>query len=296
MQTGSTRRAFLMTGAAAALAAATRPAISHVAAPAPASRPPGLRSITYNIFIAKGYPETDANKALLAKVKPQIPQRLGLELALYDPDIVTFQESPPEEKVAETARVMGLRHAYFPGGFPGAVLTRFEIIESKNCPLASGGERPKELFTRHWGYALLRTPEGELPVFSAHLHPSDDAVREREVTEVLAVLKPHLEAGRSLLFQGDLNHKPDGPEYPRWIKAGLVDAFVQKGVGQPMTFTCTTLEKRIDFVFAAGPLARRIAECRVLREGGFRTNGDDPCSFALSDHMPVMATFAHGDG
>ncbi len=41
-------------------------------------------------------------------------------------------------------------------------------------------------------------------------------------------------------------------------------------------------------------LAERLRECRVLYEGAFRTNPDDPRSFALSDHIPVMASFAAG--
>ena len=96
---------------------------------------------------------------------------------------------------------------------------------------------------------------------------------------------------RSLLFQGDLNHEPDGPEYDRWKTAGLVDTFAARGVGRPLTIPSTTPRKRIDYVWAHGPIAARVKECRVLFEGPFRTNPDDPRSFALSDHIPVMATF-----
>jgi hypothetical protein len=38
-------------------------------------------------------------------------------------------------------------------------------------------------------------------------------------------------------------------------------------------------------------VAARLSECRVLYEGAFRTWPDDARSFALSDHLPVMAAF-----
>ena len=59
--------------------------------------------------------------------------------------------------VKEIADRLGMKYVYFPSGqnWPGALLTRFEIVGSKNCPVV-GGERPKDLFTRHWGMAEVR--------------------------------------------------------------------------------------------------------------------------------------------
>jgi endonuclease/exonuclease/phosphatase (EEP) superfamily protein YafD len=109
---------------------------------------------------------------------------------------------------------------------------------------------------------------------------------------MLDVMAEHLDSNRSVILQGDLNHRPDGPEYPRWVAAGLVDTFAAEGTGQPMTMGSNEPRSRIDYVWASGPLADRLVECRVVYEGAFRTNPDDPRSFALSDHLPVMATFA----
>ena len=248
-----------------------------------------LRTITYNILACKGYPVTETTKAYLERAKSQIATRLALELALYEPDIISFQESPAKELVAEIARQMGMNHTYFPGGFPGAIVTRFEIVKPENCPLEQG-ERPKDLFTRHWGRAVLRSGAEEITFYSAHLHPSQADVRASEVTEALKVIRRDMAKG-PLLFQGDLNHKPDGPEYERWVKAGLIDTFAQKGSGQKETFSCDRLEKRIDYIWVNSALARRLSACRVLFEGAFRINPEDPRSFALSDHLPVMATF-----
>lgn len=42
----------------------------------------------------------------------------------------------------------------------------------------------------------------------------------------------------------------------------------------------------------AGPISKRLKSAKVLFEGAFRTNPDDPTSYALSDHVPVLAVFS----
>lgn len=260
-----------------------------------------LRTITYNILGCRGYPNTRDTRQRLATLKPQVPERIALELALYGPDIVTFQEGPAEEVVAAIADRLGMRYAYFPGGwpgnddwpggFPGAVLTRFDIVESENCPLV-GGTRPDDLLTRHWGRATLRTGEGELRVFSAHLHPSEFSTRMREIDLMLEVVGPVMESGARFLLQGDFNLTPDSAEHKKLRDAGLVDCFNAMGSGPTKTFSSARPRQRIDYVWTAGPLANRLKSCRVLYEGAFRTYEEDEGSVALSDHVPVLAEFS----
>jgi endonuclease/exonuclease/phosphatase family metal-dependent hydrolase len=257
-----------------------------------------LRTITYNVLACMGYrSRKDERKSYRPDIpREQMTTRFALELGLYRPDIVSFQESPGEQVVADIAEKLGMHHhCFFPSGeaWPGAVMSRYRIVECRNCPLVSFEKRPDELFTRHWGRAVLETPAGELVVYSAHLFPGGGSAgrREPEVSEMLKVMAPDIEANRSMLLQGDLNHRPDGPEYRRWVEAGLVDTFAAKGIGQPHTIPSDDVQARIDYIWAHGPIAGRLQECRVLYEGAFRTNPDDPGSVALSDHVPVMATF-----
>ena len=261
---------------------------------APSRRAGGLRTITYNVRACNGYPTTDDNRAVIDKARTQIPARIAMELALYEPDVVTFQESPAESVVADIADRMGMSHTYFSGGYPGTVLTRFEITASTNKPLApsAGADDAEGLFTRHWGRAVLKTDDGDLVLYSAHMYPGDRAdIREKEVALMLAAMSADLESDRPMVFQGDLNHTPEGPEYQRWVAAGLHDALVARGDADSLTFPCTVPNRRIDYVWSNGPLADRLTECRVLFEGAFRTNPDDPKSFAVSDHIPVLAVF-----
>jgi endonuclease/exonuclease/phosphatase family metal-dependent hydrolase len=288
------RREFMATGTAGFL---TLKAGGGQSSPNPAS----LRVITYNILAARGYPETKDNRERLQEARGKMLERLALELELYRPDIVSLQESVSQDLASQLAEIMGFQHVWFPpgwpgntrypGGFPGTILTRFEILESENAPVESGS-RPEDLFTRHWGRARLRVGTEDISFFSAHLHPSNPEVRKREVTEILKVMRPDLTAGRSILFQGDLNHTPEKEEYRRWAEAGLVDAFAASGEGSGLSVPSTAPRGRIDYIWAHGPLAQRLVSCRTLFEGAFRTNPDDPRSFALSDHLPVLAEFS----
>lgn len=256
------------------------------------SKPKPLRVIAYNIYKCTGWP-SDRPLAKRAVAKGQMAKRLAMELALYDPDIINFSESPSEKLTKEVAELLGMDHARFPSGgnWPGTLLSKFEITESQTAPMK--GERPKELFTRHWGRATVKLPNGDpLIVHSAHLYPTaDPTVRLREIRAMIESMKPDLDSGKSMLLIGDLNHSPETDEYKIWIDAGWVDTFAKVGKGDGPTIKSDIPQWRIDYVMAAGPIAERASESRPLFEGAFRLNIDDKESFALSDHLPQLAVF-----
>lgn len=281
------RRDFLKTGSL--MGAAMSLSTAHAATASSG----GLTTITYNVLASKGYPYLDTKTARGARAATQMADRIAMELDLYAPDIVTFQESPEEAVSARIAAAMNMKVAWFAGGFPGTIISRFPIRDTMNHS-STDRDKPGELFTRHYCRATLETDTGDVALFSAHLHPSSESVREAEVSTILESIAPELAAGRSILFQGDLNHTPDGPEYARWTGAGLVDAATAGGATPGLTFKCDAPERRIDYIWAGGPLAAHVRECRVLYEGAFRTNPEDPISFGLSDHLPVLARFDAG--
>lgn len=248
-------------------------------------------TISYNVYQFKGYPKTGDTQFILKDMEEQMPGRIALELALYKPNIITFQEAPEENKVKKVADMLGMNYVYFDGGFPGALLTKFDILASQNCPLVSVSSKG-DLFSRHWGKATLQAADEQLIVYSAHLHPSDDDIRAREVSEVLEVIRKDNQSGQNAIFQGDLNHEPIQEEYQRWVKAGLIDCYARKGVEQQYTIKSTFPNRRVDYVWTNETMAKRLLRCRVLFEGGFRTNPMDERSVALSDHLPVMAEFS----
>lgn len=251
-----------------------------------------LRVIAYNVYACKGWPK-DRRLAKKAVKEGQMVNRLAMELALYEPDIINFSESPSEEVAKEVAKQLGMNHVRFPSGgnWPGTLLSRFEITDSENVPL--GDERPKELFTRHWGRGTVKLPNGEsLIVHSAHLYPgADPTVRLKEIKSMLASMKNDFDSGQSMLLIGDLNHRPDSEEYKLWIDAGWIDTFAKVGKGEGLTIKADVPKYRIDYVMAKGPIANQITESRPLFEGAFRLNVADENDFALSDHLPQLAVF-----
>ncbi|TWT67552.1 endonuclease/exonuclease/phosphatase family protein [Allorhodopirellula solitaria] len=257
------------------------------------SQSPPLRVIAYNIFGLRGWPH-DRPRAQQAVTQRQMARRLAMELALHQPDIVNFSESPREELTKEVAEILGMNHVRFPSGgnWPGTLLSKTQVNESQNVPVQGG--RPKELFTRHWGRATITLPgEENLIVHSAHLYPTrEPTVRLKEIRAMIESMKPDIDAGRSMLLIGDLNHGPDTEEYRLWMDAGWVDTFSAAGEGDGLTFLADVPDRRIDYIMACGPIADRVLESKPLFEGNFRLNVDDATSFALSDHLPQAAVFA----
>jgi endonuclease/exonuclease/phosphatase family metal-dependent hydrolase len=258
-------------------------------------------TITYNVLACLGFAGKAPNQWRLSAAQEQMESRMAQELLLYRPDLITFCESVTRPAAERMAKLLAMNYAYFdpgvpsfkgyPIGFPGTVFTRHRIVESENAPYG-GAVKDAALFTRHWGRAVIDTGRERLAVFSGHLHPNKAEIRDREITIMLNVIRKEMDRGSSILFQGDLNHTPDSPDYGRWKEAGLIDAFAVKGAGDGYSFNSIQPKERIDYVWMYGPIANRLLEARVLNEGAFRTNPEDIQSFALSDHLPLIARFS----
>jgi len=257
-------------------------------------KPKTLRVIAYNVYECTGWPKERALGQLATKLG-QMPARFAQELLLYEPDIIQFSESPKEPVVQAIAKLLNLNYVMFPSGgkWPGALLSRFEIKNPQNTPLKA--ERPEKLFTRHWGRAEIKLPGGEnLIVHSAHLHPpgvGSAAILAQEIKAMLETMQADFQAQRSMLLIGDMNHPPKPPEYKLWTDAGWIDTFAAVGKGEGLTNRSDKPAGRIDYIFAAGPIAKQVIESRPLNEGAFRLHNEDPEAFALSDHLPQLAVF-----
>ena len=222
-----------------------------------------------------------------------MPDLFAKALGKYKPDVISFSEVPSVSIVQAIAEHLGMQAVIFqsPEKCHGALLTRFEVLESRNCPLQYG-ERPEGLFTRHWDRAVLHTGSDELIVHSAHLFPdAQSSIHAKEVEEMIKVIQDDMESGRSILLQGDLNHEPEDNAYKRWREANLVDSFVAAGIVPGETCKADQPDQRIDYIFVYGPILQRLRECRVLLEVPFQADPSVSKPWCLSDHLPVMATF-----
>ena len=96
--------------------------------------------------------------------------------------------------------------------------------------------------------AEIRLPHGEtLIVHSAHLRPgAEPEIRQGEVSEMLQSMKPHLQAGESMLLIGDLTDSPQQHEDDMWKQAGWIDTLAQVGKGDGFTIKADLPKWRID--------------------------------------------------
>jgi endonuclease/exonuclease/phosphatase family metal-dependent hydrolase len=252
-------------------------------------------SIAYNVFGFDGYQHPHGEKRGWPAGKPPVAhaRAVGRGLIPYLPDIITISESRHEQSVEELAGALDFNFAYFPspGQWPGAVLTRYRIVEAENCPV--GGDRPDDLFTRHWGRVVLEASRGPLIVHSIHTFADDPEVRMREIDELLVRVTEDLVGGSDVIVQGDLNHRPEDCEYLRWAKAGLTDSYALLNAKPDGGYTLLRPHpcRRLDYVFVGGGLRDRLEEARPLFEKDFRLYPERPDAVALSDHLPQLARF-----
>src|SRR5690606_17782813 len=97
----TSRRRFCAALGAAGLSAAALPVLGAD------ERSPSIRVIAYNVYACKGWHD-DRPRAKKAVQKGQMAQRLAMELALYEPDIINFSESPTEAIAKEVASRLGM--------------------------------------------------------------------------------------------------------------------------------------------------------------------------------------------
>ncbi len=217
------------------------------------------------------------------------PEAFARALDAYAPDVVTLAECPERETVLDIAARLGMACVVFPSPerWPGALLTKRRLLAAENCPHPAG-VRPPEEFTRHWGRVVLEGDEGEaIALHSVHLHPSDAAVREREVLAVLEAVRADEREGARVVVQGDFNHRPDMPEYEWWWNAGLYDTFEPEDPGDGYTYRADIPMARLDYVWVDRTLAPRVVRGRPLAEPPFIPTEAQPWS--LSDHIPQLA-------
>ncbi|MFT4512831.1 MAG: endonuclease/exonuclease/phosphatase family metal-dependent hydrolase [Planctomycetota bacterium] len=273
---------------------------------APTERAQPLRVITYNVHAWGPVATTDAGKQRLRKIQArgQLLARLALELKLHEPDVIALQEAHSEAKVKQLAALMKMDYAYFPGGWKGkgwregisgAILSRPKIIARENRPSMDPKIPEDKLFSRCFGRVVIEHDKQRVAIYCAHMLPSwqeTTHIREAEIRAITVATNKDLQAGRSVIVMGDMNHDTKAPEYRLWEKAQLVDTARQLHQDKAL-LTCPSEKpkERIDFVFVAGPLKARLRRAHALQEGAFMVHKTLGSSFALSDHIPVFAEF-----
>lgn len=224
---------------------------------ATAAPPRGLRVMTYNIHF--GHENVPRLASVICAQEADV-------VALQEVDVHWSERSGWADQAAEIAAACGMEFRYGPiydlpplePGKPNrrfgvAILTRLPIVSWKNHPLTRLSTQADAAPAPAPGFLQVTVDAGgtEVDVYSTHLDfRPDPSVRRTQVGEMLAILG---DLERPTILMGDLNAPPERPELAP-LFAHLRDAWAgQAGPGP--TFPGDAPERRIDYVFVAGPLA-----------------------------------------
>jgi endonuclease/exonuclease/phosphatase family metal-dependent hydrolase len=207
------------------------------------------------------------------------------DLRALDPDVVALQESPVTRRhgdvAARLAQALGLRHVHARAtdrvvpllgraitaalGFVEgpAILSRYPIVASRvyGLPRCQRWLDPRVALR-----ADLRTPAGQLSVFSTHT--SRDDCQTRRVAELA---RRHA-GGQPAVVMGDLNTGETSPVLSAFLDHGFVDAFRKSNpddpghtVWQRIRAPTATVLRRVDYILVhpgdggtAAPVSARV--------------------------------------
>ncbi|EID55978.1 endonuclease/exonuclease/phosphatase family protein [Saccharomonospora xinjiangensis] len=243
-----------------------------------------LRVMSYNIHTGIGVD----GRADLGRIAATIEDADVDVVALQEVDVHWSQRSAFADQAAELARLTGMEVYFAPiydlDPAPGsdqrrrygvAVLSRHPILSATNHEITrwstvdpGAGPRPAPGFAE----VVVSVRGKPVHVYDTHLDfRADPSVRERQVADMLAVLRQDPPGARQLLL-GDFNAGPGAPELSA-LWEHVRDAWGERDGG--FTYPADEPVKRIDYITVAGPV-------RVL-------NAAVP-PVTASDHRPVIAT------
>jgi endonuclease/exonuclease/phosphatase family metal-dependent hydrolase len=250
--------------------------------------------VTFNVLGCRGFPLKAGGPVAFQKVSPAVLQTLADRIGQWQADVVILQEAPPEPDVREIARRAGLHAAFFPTpapatsewpfGFPGAVLSRYPIVEVRDCA-AAVREKDDDRFYRHWGSTVIALGDRPLRVQGTHLC-ADWGGMNREKTR-LAELDALLQDSKADVIGADCNTRPGEAPWRRMRDAGWRDSWLEgAGLGAGHTSDARKPHQRIDYLWLSPTTAWRVRSAQVINEGFQVEVGGT--AVLLSDHLPVM--------
>ncbi|NLN28810.1 MAG: hypothetical protein GX161_11360 [Firmicutes bacterium] len=253
-----------------------------------------MRIGTYNIFQFKGYPEEEAGQALGPLDNPARVEHFRRVFEKLDCDILALQEGgAPTHMLHELASSLGRHLATIPspGKWPGQVLSRYPILESRTFSHFTW-DVPVPPLSRCAGAVRVQLCDAHrMWVFVLHLHPSDGEIRKVEADIVCQCVEQLLREEDEMVILGDFNCERDEPVHVRLASLGFLNAMEAVGGGlRPTVDTAGKKIKRaIDHIYVSPHLADRLIAARVVDTLGFRHDEPrQPGTWDHSDHLPVI--------
>jgi len=239
-----------------------------------------FRIISYNLF--KGRNWWSGRSAL---------PEMGRALAVYEPDIVLFQEiraHEPEDgpkTSAEFIHALGLDQAAYGMNYHGkssthgnAIFSRRSILQFENCDLSVSRLEKRGVLTAECELEGERDPNRGLRLFCTHLDLTRGG-RMKQLAKLAHEIDRHLNPkDEPFILAGDFNDwNLEGDVYLK-ERLGVREAHEVRFGRLPKTFPSLYPVVRLDRVYFKG---LKVHEARVLR---------GPFQF-LSDHRPLLVDF-----
>ncbi|HJP29468.1 MAG TPA: endonuclease/exonuclease/phosphatase family protein [Candidatus Latescibacteria bacterium] len=250
-----------------------------------------MRIVTWNVLGLTGYPaavsEADIGRPGTA---PNSQHFTGVFGGL-DADVIALQEGVTHPIARDIARRMGRHLATFPSpqSWPGHVLSRFPIVESRTFSHAVADDG-LPCFSRTAGAALLQVSDDKrLWVVCIHLHPGDVELRAREGEMLRERLEGLLPDCVNAVVLGDFNCDVSEPIHQHLADLGFLNAMATAGGGLQLTMDTAGIKPwKIDHIYLSPALGTCASAAAVIRDAGFRTDPPRPeASWDHSDHLPV---------
>jgi endonuclease/exonuclease/phosphatase family metal-dependent hydrolase len=214
---------------------------------------------------------------------------MGRALAVYEPDIVLFQEirgEHPGEKVKNSkafVHALGLDQLAYGMNFQGkstrhgnAIFARGPIIHFENCDLSVSRMEKRGVLTAECALSGQKT--NSIRLFCTHLDLTL-AGRMKQLSHLSQEIERHLDPkNEPFILAGDFNDwNLEGDVYLK-ERLGVMEAHEVRFGALPKTFPSLYPMVRLDRVYFKG---LSVHEARVLR---------GPFQF-LSDHRPLLVDF-----
>jgi endonuclease/exonuclease/phosphatase family metal-dependent hydrolase len=253
-----------------------------------------MRIITYNIYGMQGYPAEVAATVLGPRGSETHLAHYARTLDGLAADIIVLQEGVQQTVARDLARLLQRHLATFvsPTAFPGHILSRFPILESRTFSHVHA-EEDVPPFSRNAGAALLEVAQDQhLWIVDVHLHPGDIDMRQREADQLRGRLEGLLGECANAIVLGDFNCPvEEGGIHTHLVELGFTNAMQAVGGGLQLTMnTAGIRDWIIDHIYVSPDMTPTLREATVIRDPGFRTDPPRPDGcWDHSDHLPVRA-------
>ena len=250
-----------------------------------------MRLGTYNVLGLTGYPAAAAKADLHGATSRATAAHFTSVFRSLNCDVLALQEGVGAPQMQRIARELGKGLVTMPSPqhWPGHVLTRYPIIESRTYSHMAPGA-PLEPFSRCAGETLLLLPNAEsLCLVVVHLHPSDQHMRDQEAALLHEKLPELLTLATHMAVVGAFNCQTD-ERHEVLHMADFVNAMEHAGGGIHATMDTDGIEPHfIDHIYLSASLIPYIGRARVVRDEGFRHDAPMPKGkWVHSDHLPVV--------